>query len=34
MVEKDIALSRPDYNQPFELEVDASQFALGTILFQ
>jgi RNase H-like domain found in reverse transcriptase len=29
-----MALNRPNHEQPFELEVDASQFATGTILFQ
>jgi RNase H-like domain found in reverse transcriptase/Reverse transcriptase (RNA-dependent DNA polymerase)/Integrase zinc binding domain len=34
LVEKDMALNRPDHDRPFELEVDASQFATGAILFQ
>jgi RNase H-like domain found in reverse transcriptase/Reverse transcriptase (RNA-dependent DNA polymerase) len=34
LVENDMALNRPDHDRPFELEVDASQFAIGTILFQ
>jgi hypothetical protein len=27
-------LTHPDPNKPFELEVDASDYAMGTILFQ
>ena len=27
-------LQCPDHDQPFELEVDASQYALGAILYQ
>jgi RNase H-like domain found in reverse transcriptase len=34
LVERDISLNRPDYDHPFEVEVDASQFALSAILFQ
>jgi RNase H-like domain found in reverse transcriptase len=34
LVEQDMALNRPDHDRPFELEVDASQFAIGAILFQ
>jgi RNase H-like domain found in reverse transcriptase len=34
LVEQDIALNRPDHKRPFELEVDALQFAIGAILFQ
>jgi RNase H-like domain found in reverse transcriptase len=34
LVEQDMALNRPNHEQPFELEVDASQFAIGVILFQ
>jgi RNase H-like domain found in reverse transcriptase/Integrase zinc binding domain/Reverse transcriptase (RNA-dependent DNA polymerase) len=34
LVERDMALNRPDHDRPFEVEVDASQFALGAILFQ
>ena len=34
LVEQDMALNQPDHEQPFELEVDASQFAIGAILFQ
>ena len=29
-----MALNRPNHNKPFELEVNASQFAIGAILFQ
>ena len=34
LVEHDMALNQPDHERPFELEVDASQFTIGTILFQ
>ena len=34
LVKQDMALNRPDHNRPLELEVDASQFAIGAILFQ
>jgi RNase H-like domain found in reverse transcriptase/Reverse transcriptase (RNA-dependent DNA polymerase) len=34
LIEQDMALNRPDHDQPFELEVDASQFAIRAILFQ
>jgi Reverse transcriptase (RNA-dependent DNA polymerase)/RNase H-like domain found in reverse transcriptase len=34
LVEQDMALNRPNHDRPFELEVDASQFAIGAILFQ
>ena len=30
----DPVLQQPDHNKPFELEVDASQFAMGAILYQ
>jgi RNase H-like domain found in reverse transcriptase len=33
-VQEDPILHRPNYTQPFELEVDASQYATGTILLQ
>jgi RNase H-like domain found in reverse transcriptase/Reverse transcriptase (RNA-dependent DNA polymerase) len=33
-VQEDPVLHRPDYTWPFELEVDASQYATGTILLQ
>ena len=34
LIEQDMALNRLDHERPFELEVDASQFAIGAILFQ
>ena len=34
LVEQDMALNHPDHDRPFELEVDASQFAISAILFQ
>jgi RNase H-like domain found in reverse transcriptase/Reverse transcriptase (RNA-dependent DNA polymerase) len=34
MVEEDPVLHRPNYSQPFKLEVDASQYATGAILYQ
>ena len=34
IVSSDPMLRRPDHEQPFELEVDASQYALGAILYQ
>ena len=34
MVEEDPVLHRPDYSRPFKLEVDASQYATGAILYQ
>jgi hypothetical protein len=34
IVTSDPVLQRPDQEKPFELEVDASQFALGAILYQ
>jgi hypothetical protein len=34
IVTSDPILQRPDQEKPFELEVDASQFALGAILYQ
>jgi RNase H-like domain found in reverse transcriptase len=33
-VQEDPVLHRPDYTRPFELEVDASQYATGAILLQ
>jgi RNase H-like domain found in reverse transcriptase len=33
-VQEDPVLHRPDYTCPFELEVDASQYATGAILLQ
>ena len=34
IVSSDPVLHRPDYDQPFILEVDASQYATGAILYQ
>jgi RNase H-like domain found in reverse transcriptase len=34
IVTSDPVLQRPDQEKPFELEVDASQYALGAILYQ
>ena len=34
IMSSDLVLKRPDYSQPFILEVDASQYALGAILYQ
>jgi RNase H-like domain found in reverse transcriptase/Integrase zinc binding domain len=34
IVTSDLVLHRPDYQKPFTLEVDASQYATGTILYQ
>jgi hypothetical protein len=34
IVSTDPVLRRPDHERPFELEVDASQYALGAILYQ
>jgi RNase H-like domain found in reverse transcriptase/Reverse transcriptase (RNA-dependent DNA polymerase) len=34
LIEQDMALNRPNHDRPFELEVDASQFTIGAILFQ
>ena len=34
IVSSDPVLRRPDHERPFELEVDASQYALGAILYQ
>jgi RNase H-like domain found in reverse transcriptase len=34
LIEQEMALNQPDHKQPFELEVNASQFAIGAILFQ
>ena len=34
IVSSDPVLQRPDHEWPFELEVDASQYMLGTILYQ
>ena len=34
IVSSDPVLQRPDHEWPFELEVDASQYALGAILYQ
>jgi RNase H-like domain found in reverse transcriptase len=34
LVEEDPVLQRPDYDRPFEMEVDASQYATGAILYQ
>ena len=34
IVSSDPVLRRPNHNRPFELKVDASQYALGAILYQ
>jgi RNase H-like domain found in reverse transcriptase len=34
IVESDPVLQQPDYDHPFEMEVDASQYATGAILYQ
>jgi RNase H-like domain found in reverse transcriptase len=34
IVTSDPVLHRPNYNLPFTLEVDASQYAMGAILYQ
>jgi RNase H-like domain found in reverse transcriptase len=33
-VQEDPVLHHPDYTQPFELEVDTSQYTTGAILLQ
>ena len=34
IVSSNPVLQRPNHNRPFELKVDASQYALGAILYQ
>jgi RNase H-like domain found in reverse transcriptase len=34
IVSSDPVLQRPNYEKPFTLEVDASQYAMGAILYQ
>src|ERR1700749_790255 len=34
IIESDPVLNRPNYDKPFEIEVDASQYAAGSMIFQ